>query len=166
MTELREYNTEFAKAFSLYRNNSAILNNGYDKVPNPYTLDDALQFFQIQMSKKPTERFLIFWNEELAGEIGIEIKSDVFRMVAEIGYFIAEPFWHKGIATKAISLMTDYAFSTFTIVRLEAGVFEFNTPSMKALEKNGYHLESVRKKAILKNGKIMDDFIYVRLREV
>lgn len=163
--ELHEYKLEYAEDFATIRNNPNVLDNGYDKSPNPFTKQDAIDFINIELARKKPERFLIFYNNELAGEIGISIKDDVFRLNAEIGYFIAEPFWGKGLATEAIKRMTEYAFATFDVVRIVAGVFEFNKASMKALEKNGYYLESIRKKAVIKNGKIIDDYIWVKSKD-
>ena len=163
--DFRLYNLDDAGTFAQIRNNPAILDNGYDKTPNPFTEQDAINFINIQLNKKPPQRFLIFYNNELAGEIGITIQDDVHRLCAEIGYFIAEPFWGKGLATKAIKKMTEYSFATFEIVRIIAGVFDFNKASMKALEKNGYYLESIRKKSVIKNGQIIDDYIWVKLKD-
>jgi [ribosomal protein S5]-alanine N-acetyltransferase len=162
--EFRSYTLEYADEFAQIRNNPNILNNGYDKTPNPFTKQDAIDFIRIQLSKTPPQRFFIFYNNKLAGEIGITIQADVHRLCAEIGYFIAEPFWGKGLATEAIKKMTEYTFETFDVVRIIAGVFEFNKASMKALEKNGYYLESIRKKSVIKNEQIMDDFIWVKLK--
>jgi [ribosomal protein S5]-alanine N-acetyltransferase len=163
--EFRSYNLDYADNFAHIRNNPSILDNGYDKTPNPFTKQDAINFINIQLGKKPPQRFLIFYNNELAGEIGITIQDDVHRLCAEIGYFIAEPFWGKGLATEAIKKMTEYSFATFEIIRIIAGVFAFNKASMKALEKNGYYLESIRKKSVIKNGQIIDDYIWVKLKD-
>jgi ribosomal-protein-alanine N-acetyltransferase len=163
--EFRQYSHNYADTFAQMRNNPNVLDNGYDKTPNPFTKKDAIDFINIQLEKKTSQRFLIFYDNELAGEIGITIQEDVHRLCAEIGYFIAEPFWGKGLATHAIKKMTDYAFANFEIVRMVAGVFEFNKASMKALEKNGYYLESIRKKAVIKKGEIIDDYIWVKLKD-
>ena len=164
MVELRNYQIEVAQQYAEYKNNPVIFNNGYDKVPNPYTLKDAKAFILIQLKEKPAPRKLIYWNNQFVGEIGISIKEDVFVLGAEMGYFIGEPFWGNGIATKAIKLMTDYAFNNFNIIRIEAGVFAFNKPSMRVLEKNDFYLESIRKNAVLKNGEIIDDYIWIKLK--
>ncbi|MBU2948673.1 GNAT family N-acetyltransferase [Zobellia uliginosa] len=165
MVELKDYQIEIAKQFAQYRNNPIIFDNGYDKVPNPFTLKDAEEFIAIQLKKTSAQRKLIYWKDIFVGEIGIDIKKDVFRLSAEMGYFIGEPFWGNGISTKAIALMTDYVFNTFDIVRIEAGVFEFNKPSMRVLEKNDFTLESIKKKAAFKNGKLIDDYLWVKLKE-
>lgn len=166
MVELRNYEIEIAQQFAEYRNNPSIFDNGYDKVPNPYTLKDAQKFIKRQIKRKPAQRKLIYWKDQFVGEIGIVVKEDVFRLSAEMGYFIAEPFWGKGIATKAIKLMTDYIFNDFNIIRIEAGVFEFNKSSMRVLEKNDFYLESIKKNAAFKNGKIIDDYLWVKLKEL
>ncbi len=163
--ELRYFSFEFVAEFTTIKNNPNILNNGYDKTPNPYTIKDAELFFKQQIDEEIPKRFLIFFDNKLAGEIGITIKEDVFRLNAKIGYFIAENFWGKGLATKAIGQMTDYAFKNFKVVRIVAGVFDYNKSSMKALEKNGYYLESIRKKSVIKNDRIIDDYIWVKLKE-
>ncbi|MFY0022190.1 GNAT family protein, partial [Acinetobacter baumannii] len=81
-------------------------------------------------------------------------------MSAEIGYWLAEPFWGQGIATEAVRQLVEYTFYYFDIVRLYAEVFETNKASMRVLEKNGFYLEGVRRKAVFKNGLLMDDFIW------
>jgi [ribosomal protein S5]-alanine N-acetyltransferase len=163
--EFKEYHLDYAASYTEMRNNPNVLNNGYDKTPNPFTLENGIDFLSDQLGKEKPNRFLIIHENQLAGDIGITIQDDVHRLTAEIGYFIAEPFWGKGLATQAIKKMTEYAFSNFEIVRIIAGVFEFNKASMKALEKNGYYLESIRKRSVIKNGIIMDDYIWVKLKD-
>lgn len=165
MIELRKYQIEYVEEFAKYRNNPNISQNGFDRTPNPYTVKDASELFEKHIGKLPAERFLIFEEDQLCGEIGIWLSEDIYRLNAELGYFIAEPFWGKGIATEAISLMTEYAFTNFNIIRIVAGVFEHNKASMKALEKNGYILESIHKKAVIKNDTILDDYIWVKLKD-
>ena len=164
MIELKNYQIDIAEKFAEYRNNPAVLDNGYDKVPNPFRVKDANEFIAVQLEKKPAWRKLIYWKGQFVGEIGIDIKKDIFRLSAEIGYFIAEPFWGKGIASTAIKLMTDYAFQNFNIIRIEAGVLAFNKPSMRVLEKNDFYLESIKKNAVIKNEKITDAYLWVKLK--
>ena len=165
MMEFKPHRIDFAEEFAKMKNTPEILDNGYDKTPNPYTKKDAIEFIHQQTGKKPEERFLIYWNNEVAGEIGITLKEDVFRLNAEIGYFISKKYWGKGLATQAVKRMTEYTFEHFDVVRIFAGVFDFNKSSMKVLEKNGYYLESVRKNAVIKKGKIIDDYIWVKLKD-
>lgn len=93
--ELVNYSLAYVEEFTRIKNNPVVFDNGYDKTPNPFTTKHAIDFINIQLGKKPSQRFLIFHNNELAGEIGITIQSDIHRLCAEIGYFIAEPFGVK-----------------------------------------------------------------------
>jgi RimJ/RimL family protein N-acetyltransferase len=69
----------------------------------------------------------------------------------------------EGIATTAIELITNYGFEDLKLIRIYAGVFEFNMASMKALENNGYKKEGIFKKAVLKNAKFLDEHRYFKL---
>ena len=165
MVELKQYDLKFAEAYSKLRTNPNIYINGLDITPNPLTVDDAIALFTKSMEKRPAERLLIFYNNEFCGDISISVMGDICRFNAELGYWIAEPFWNKGIATVAIELMTKYVFDNFNIQKIVACVYEFNKASMRALEKNGYILEALLKKEIFKNGAFYDDYRWIKFRE-
>ena len=93
--EFKPYRLEYAGAFAQMRNNPQVLNNGYDKTPNPFTKQDATDYINFQLDKKQPERFFIFYENQLAGEIGITIQEDVHRLCAEIGYFMQSHFGAK-----------------------------------------------------------------------
>lgn len=164
MVELRKYDIKYVEEFANFRNNPEIIKCGFDRSPNPYTVEDTKELFSKHISKMPAERFLIFFNNQFCGEIGFWPNDDIFRLNAEIGYFVAEPFWGKGIATDAIKQITEYIFSNFNIIRIVAGVFEFNKASMRALEKSGFTLESIHKKAVVKQEIIQDNYIWIKLK--
>ena len=91
------------------------------------------------------------------------MSKDVYRYSAEVGYWIAESFWGKGFATEAIKLLLEKINNSFpTIIRVYAEIFEYNKASMRVLEKNGFHLENIRKKAVIKNNVVMDDHVWVK----
>jgi RimJ/RimL family protein N-acetyltransferase len=92
------------------------------------------------------------------------LKDDVFRRSAEIGYWLGEEFWGRGIVTEALRAMTDYAFATWDLCRISAGVFEWNPGSMRVLEKAGYELEARCRSAVTRDGETIDELIYVILR--
>ena len=100
---------------------------------------------------------------ELAGSIGVTLKDDVYRKTVELGYFIAEEYWGRGIATEAVRQMVSYVQKEFDIVRIYAEVFEYNKASMRALEKNGFYLECIRKRGAFKNNVVLDDHVWVKL---
>ncbi len=142
-------------------NNINIWNNMRDYVPHPYTTADAEAFITGQGEINPAVNFAIMDGDELVGGIGIQLKSDIYRMNVELAYWIGEPFQGKGIATQAVSQMTAYVFQNFVVNRIVAEVFEYNKPSMRVLEKNGYFLETVSRKGILKNEFLYDNYIWV-----
>ena len=98
------------------------------------------------------------------GGIGLDLRSDIFRRSAEIGYWLGEPFWGRGLTTEAVRAVTDYAFETFDLRRIDAGVFEWNRASMRVLEKAGYTCEARLRKSITKEGQTIDQLIYARVR--
>ena len=100
---------------------------------------------------------------QFCGIIGLIIQEDVYAKTAEIGYWLGEQFWGKGIMTKAVELMTEYGFGKLKLVRIYTGIFEYNITSMKVLEKNGYVKEGIFKKAIYKNRKTWDEHRYCKL---
>ena len=103
-------------------------------------------------------------DDEVIGMVGLEREHDVFHRSMEIGYWLGEPYWGRGIATQAAGAMTDYAFATFDINRLWAGVFAWNPASARVLEKSGYVLEGVSRGAVTKDGETTDELRYARLR--
>ena len=107
----------------------------------------------------------VVYNGNIAGSIGVMEKEDVYRKSIEIGYFLGERYWGKGIATTAVGLLVEYIKNNFDVIRIYAEVFSHNAASMKVLEKNGFHLEGVRKKAVIKNNVLMDDFVWVKFIE-
>jgi [ribosomal protein S5]-alanine N-acetyltransferase len=101
---------------------------------------------------------------EAIGAVGFSRRSDLRRKVAEIGYWLGEPFWGRAIAPAALRMATQLAFERFDFVRLQAGVIEWNPRSMRVLEKVGYEREGVQRSAGFKDGKVCDLVMYVKLR--
>jgi [ribosomal protein S5]-alanine N-acetyltransferase len=162
---LRRWKKEDAQQLAAIANNRNVWLNVRDRFPHPYTVMDAIQWIQLQSTEEPALNFCIEYQEKVAGSIGVLLKDDVYRKTIEIGYFIGEPYWGKGIATKAVGSMLGYIEQQFDVVRIFAEVFEHNKASMNILRKNGFHLESIRQKAVIKDGVIMDDYVWVKLVE-
>lgn len=159
---LRPWTLDDVATLTEYYNNVNIWNNLRNYIPHPYTTADAEKFIITQTEIFPTLNFAVLNEGEIVGGIGITLLDDVYVMNVELGYWIAEPFWGQGIATIAVGLITQYVFETFAINRIVAEVFDYNKASMRVLEKNGYYLESVRRKGILKNEFLYDDFVWVK----
>lgn len=159
---LQPWKKEDALTLSGYYNNPNIWINLRDNIPNPYAREDAEKFIEAQSELVSLQNFAILNGNEISGGIGITLLEDVYKMNVEMGYWVAEPFWGHGIASKAVGLMTQYVFENFAINRIVCEVFEYNKSSMRVLEKNGFYLECVRRKGILKNDLLTDNYIWVK----
>jgi [ribosomal protein S5]-alanine N-acetyltransferase len=132
-----------------------------DAFPSPYTADDAKRFIAMATGSGPDLFLAIDVHGEAIGGIGIHPKSDVRCRSAEIGYWLSESYWGRGIVTDAVSALLPVAFERYDIVRLQSGIFSTNTASMRVLEKCGFIREAVHKNAIWKNGRLLDEVVYV-----
>jgi len=143
-----------------YANNYLIAKNMTDKFPHPYTIQHAKMFIEFANSQHPYHIFAIDINGEAAGGIGVHPQSDIQRKNAELGYWLAEPFWGKGIITKAIAQMVEYGFKSFDINRIFARPFGSNKASQRVLEKAGFVLEARFENTLYKNGRYEDELVY------
>jgi RimJ/RimL family protein N-acetyltransferase len=150
---------------AILANNKKIWDNVRDYFPHPYTEKDAQEFIQMRSKNAAEKVFAIDFNGELCGMVGLILQKDVYRKSAEIGYWIGEPYWGKGLATKAVGLILDYGFKELKLIRMYAGVFEYNIASMKVLEKSGFQKEGISKRAVYKNAKFWDEHRYYKLFE-
>ena len=158
---LRKLRKSDAAALQQQANNPKIAANLYDRFPSPYSLDDANFFIDLKITLEPVMNFAIEIDGEFAGLIGIDFQSDVFAKSPLFGYWLGETYWGRGIMTEAARMFTTYAFETFDIICLQAGVFSENVASMRVLEKAGYVKQGVLKGTVFKQDKIMDEHIYV-----
>ena len=157
---LRRLSDSDKNALATLADNRNIWNNVRDYLPSPYTEQDAEAFIQLVKAEKTPMSFAIEYEKQFCGMVGLVAQSDVYRKTAEIGYWLGEPFWKKGIATVAVKLVTNYGLNTLDFIRIHTGVFEYNTGSMHVLEKNGYEKDGVFKKSIFKNGLIWNEHRY------
>ncbi|HQV07473.1 MAG TPA: GNAT family protein, partial [Chitinophagaceae bacterium] len=143
-----------------YGNNYNIARNMRNIFPHPYTNQDAVKFLERTIPLRPVNIFAIDINGKASGGIGVFPQDDIMCKNAELGYWLAEPFWGKGIITKAIGQVVAYGFKTFDIDRIYAIPFGTNIASQKALEKAGFRLEARFDKTIFKNGVYYDELVY------
>ena len=162
---LRPWRDGDEPALVKYANNRNIWINLKDIFPYPYTMENAASWVQLQQDRDPPTDLAIASADEAIGAIGLRLQSDVYRRSAEVGYWLGEPFWGKGIATHALRAMTEYAFATFDLVRLEAFVKEWNPASGRVLEKCGFTLEARLRKRVTKDGQTVDQLLYALVRE-
>lgn len=159
---LREWKKSDRAILAALANNINIWNNVRDRLPHPYQIKHADEFIAYCIAQKPPHVFAITVDNDIAGCIGLEMQTDTARLSAELGYWIGEPFWSKGVATEAVKQMLAYTTEHFPfLVRIFAGVFEKNVASMRVLEKCGFHLEGILRKAVVKNNMICDCYLWV-----
>jgi len=164
--KLRPWSFNDAEELAIIANNSNISYNLRDGFPHPYSLNDAYNWLNSVLPvNDPPRFFAVIYENRLCGSIGIVTKEDIYRKNVEIGYFLSEEYWGKGIMTKAVKAVTSYAFAKFDIVRVYAEPFSDNPASRRVLEKAGFICEAIFKKNVIKNGVVKDSCIYSVLRE-
>lgn len=142
--------------------NLKVQNNLRDGLPYPYTEDDAKNYITAMLSadKRDTFAFAIEYSGRVVGSIGAFRQSNIHCRTAELGYYIAEEYWGKGIATQAVKLICEYVFANTDILRIFAEPFAFNAASCRVLEKCGFECEGVLRSNAVKCGKVLDMKMY------
>jgi len=163
--KIRPWKIEDMQSLVKYANNWNVAKNLTDKFPHPYTESDGKSFIDFATRDNPIHIFAIEIEGQAAGGIGIHLQDDIHRKNAELGYWLAEPFWGNGIISNAIKEIIEFAFSTFDIDRIFARPFGTNIASQKVLEKNNFILEARFEKVLFKNGEYLDELIYAVRRE-
>jgi RimJ/RimL family protein N-acetyltransferase len=162
---IRDWRAGDAEALVRHANNRRVSINLRDTFPWPYTARDAEEWIRTATTATPVTHFAIEIDGEAAGGIGLRFGRDVFRQAAEIGFWLGEPYWNRGIMTEAVRAMTGYAFEHFPIVRIQAGVYDWNPASRRVFAKTGYTYEGCMRQTITKDGKVVDLHVYARLRD-
>jgi ribosomal-protein-alanine N-acetyltransferase len=158
--EVRSWRTSDADSLLQHANNYKIWLNLRDAFPHPYTRQDARAYIRSVRERVPETTFAIAVGDEAVGSIGFVLRHDVERVSAEIGYWLAEPFWGRGITTEALVAVTRFAIDTHGLTRIYALPFAWNVASCRVLEKAGYVLEARLRQSAIKDGKITDQMQY------
>jgi RimJ/RimL family protein N-acetyltransferase len=164
--KLRPFRLTDAANLTEMANNKNISRNLRDGFPHPYTHEDAVTFIRHCLDMSRDTFFAIEYRGSHAGNISLSPCQDVYRKSAEIGYFIGEPFWNKGIATAAVKIIVQFGFTNLGLMRIHTGVYEYNPASQRVLEKCGFVKEGVFRKAIFKDGGLWDEVRYAILNPV
>ena len=162
---VRSWDWRDRDAIVCHANNRNVWINLRDRFPHPYTSNDARRWLETVVDLKPETNFAIAVANEAVGGIGFTVQHDVARRSAEIGYWLGEAFWGRGITSEALIAVTDYAFSNYDVCRLYAHVFDWNGASARVLEKAGYAFEGRMRKAVTKDGQTIDQLMYAMIRE-
>ena len=147
-----------------HANNRKVWLNLRDAFPHPYTVARAQAFLEMVGLQNPITFYALATQEEAIGGIGITLKQDVHRLTAEIGYWLGEPYWGKGIMTETVAQFTGYSFEQFGLVRIYAEPYTHNVGSCRVLEKAGFTLEGRLRRNVIKDGQIIDQFMYAKIK--
>jgi RimJ/RimL family protein N-acetyltransferase len=162
---IRSWRREDIPSLVRHANSRRVWRNLKDRFPHPYTPADGEQWIRQATGTRPEAHFAISRGDEAIGGIGLDLQADVFRRSAEIGIWLGEAHWGRGIATEAVRALTEYGFTHFGLCRIFAGIFEWNPASMRVLEKAGYSLEGRLRKSVTKDGQTIDQMLYAIVRE-
>jgi RimJ/RimL family protein N-acetyltransferase len=161
---IRPWRLDDADSLARHANNRKVWLGLRDLFPHPYTIQDAQEFLQRAVSEQPEMTFCIEIDGAAVGGIGVHPGQDVHRQTAELGYWLSQEFWGRGIMTEAVAAFTDFCFEKFQPRRIYAEPFANNLASARVLEKAGFAFEGRLKNNVLKDGKLLDSLLYARTK--
>lgn len=161
---IREWRMSDLASLVRHANNRNIWINLRDRFPHPYLEEHGRKFLEHITTVTPGTVWAIEVDGEAAGGIGIERMTDVERVSAEIGYWLGEPFWNRGVGTEALRLITAEVFRQSDLTRLFALPFADNIGSVRVLEKAGYVREGTLRDSAVKDGQLRDQYLYASYR--
>ena len=163
---IRKWDPADAKDLSAVLSNAKIHDNLRDGLPYPYTEQDGLDFISAMLSADANETFAFAITTEgkVIGSIGVFRQGNIHRRTADLGYYIAEAYWGKGMMTKAVRQICRYVFDNSDILRIYAEPFAFNAASCRVLEKAGFQYEGTLRSNAVKNGNVIDMKMYSLLK--
>ena len=154
-----------AESLAKHANNRNVSIKLRDRFPYPYTIEDAKRFLERVVAKQDLEEiFCIDIGGALVGTIGLHRGEDVHRLTAEMGYWLSEEFWGKGIMSEVVPAFVDYCFENFSLTRMFATTYVTNPASSRVLEKAGFVFEGRLRKNIIKEGQILDSLLYAKTK--
>lgn len=163
---LRPWTPDDAASLARYANDPDVSANLRDAFPYPYALADAETYIEECVEKEPLQlcRAIVI-DGEAVGSVGVFPQKDILCRSAELGDWLAKPFWGRGIMTAAVGQICREAFARFDIVRIEAAINARNIGSRRVVEKNGFTLEGILRQSVWKRGELLDACMYSLLRE-
>ena len=162
---VRPWSPADADAIVAHANNVNVAKQLRDRFPHPYTRRHALEFLQHATGGASPTNFAIVVERQAVGGLAFVAGTDIERHSAEIGYWLGEPFWGRGITTEALVLLTDYVLTDLNMLRLFALPFTDNHASRRVLEKAGYVCEGILRASSVKGGEPRDQAVYARINE-
>lgn len=164
--KIRKWELSDAADLAAALSNKKIQDNLRDGLPYPYTERDAVEYISAMLSADENETFAfaITVDGKVIGSIGIFRQGNIHRQTAELGYYIAEGYWGKGIMTEAVKQICRYVFEKSDIIRVYAEPFACNSASCRVLEKAGFQYEGTLRSNAVKNSEVIDMKMYSLLK--
>jgi RimJ/RimL family protein N-acetyltransferase len=162
---VRPWRASDVESLARHANDIEVARHLRDRFPHPYLPGHAAAFIRTATAADPPTNFAIEVDGEAAGGIGFVRGSDIERYSAEIGYWLGEAHWGRGIVTEALILVTEHAFRDLNLLRLFAVPFSDNMPSIRVLEKAGYRREGILRSSSVKYGEPRDQALYARVND-
>ena len=167
MKLITKWKIEYAEDLAKALNNRKVLDNLRDGLPFPYTENDAKEFIEAMINADANKvfAFAIVYDNKCIGSIGVFRQDNIHCKTAELGYYIAEEYWGKGLMTQAVKEICNFIFDSTDIIRIYAEPFIHNIGSQRVLEKNGFCCEGVLKNNAYKYGRVVDMKMYAKLKK-
>ena len=166
-SNIRSFRKDDAESITHYIGSYQIARN-MSLIPHPYSIRHATDWIDEALNGKPETHFAIVVNGEVVGGIGLTLhdkkREGVSRHVAELGYWIGESFWGRGIVTEAVVAFTEWGFANLELMRIHAAVYARNPASARVLEKAGFLFEGRERARYFKDGETIDSLLYAKVR--
>lgn len=162
--KVRSWRKSDLESLVRHANNPKIACNLRDQFPHPYARQDGVEYLNYVKALELETSFALECGGEAVGGVGFLLGSDIARLSAEMGYWLSETYWGRGLVTRAVLAASDWAFERYELTRIFAQVFAHNNASMRVLEKSGFEREGVMRRSAVKNGVILDQVLYAKVR--
>ena len=161
---IRPWRRDDLDALLRHANNPKIAGNLRDQFPHPYSRRDGIDYLNYVRAMDVPMSLAVEYEIEAIGGIGFKLGVDIARLSVEMGYWLAEPYWGRGLTTRAVIAAADWAFGNYGVVRIFAITFSHNVASMRVLEKAGFEREGLLRRSAIKNGLVLDQVMYSKVR--
>lgn len=167
LIRIRKWRLSDAADLAAALSNPKILKNLRDGLPYPYTEEDGRAFISSMLAaeEKDTFAFAVTADGRAVGSVGAFRQPNIHSRTAELGYYLAEEYWGKGVMTQAVQMLCGYVFSHSDILRIFAEPFADNAASRRVLEKAGFSFEGILRQNAVKDGRVLDMAMYSRLKD-
>jgi ribosomal-protein-alanine N-acetyltransferase len=159
---IRDWRIADVESLAKHANNRRVSINLRDRFPYPYRIEDARSFIERAITEGQEKSHCIEIDGSAVGSIGITIGEDVYRLTAEMGYWLAEEFWRQGVMSEVVPAFVDYCFEKFSLKRICATAYSHNPASARVLEKAGFVFEGRLRNHVVKDGKVLDSLLFAK----